>query len=99
MKTRFVFALSLTLLAPSAPTLAHDPSLPKKDSTVPECAQMKDMDTSKMDMNDPVTKAMRQQCQDQIKDHDEDAESHDHSMTSAPGLETKTPPATDVAKP
>lgn len=99
MKARIVFALSLTLMAPSAPTLAHDPSLHKQDGTAPECATIKDMDMSKADINDPVTKAMQQRCHDQMKDHDEDAESHDGSMTNAPGSETKTPPVTDVAKP
>jgi hypothetical protein len=99
MKARFAVALSLTLMAPSLPTLAHDPSLHKKEGTAPECAKMKDMDMSKMDMSDPVAKAMQQQCRDQMKDHDEDAEPHDHSMTNAPGPQTKTPPAADVAKP
>ena len=99
MKTRFILALLLAFLVPSAPTLAHDPSLHEQDGTAPECAKMKDMDMSKMDMNDPVAKAMQQQCQDQMKDDDEDAESHDHSMTNVPGPDTKTPPATDSAKP
>ena len=96
MKTQLVLALALVAL--SAPTLAHDPNLHEQQGTAPECAKMKDMDMSKMDMNDPVTKAMQQQCHEAMKDDDEDGESHDHSMTDASSPGTKAPPAIDAAK-
>lgn len=46
--------------------LAHDPAEHAKDAAsanaAPDCAKMKDMDLSKMDMNDPVVQAMQKKC-------------------------------------
>tara|TARA_R110002049_G_scaffold72267_5_gene186450 strand:- start:300 stop:593 length:294 start_codon:yes stop_codon:yes gene_type:complete len=41
---------------------AHDPKEHMKDAEDPNCAAMKNMDHSKMDMNDPVMQAMMKQC-------------------------------------
>ena len=41
---------------------AHDPKEHMKDAEKPDCAAMKNMDHSKMDMNDPVMQAMMKQC-------------------------------------
>ncbi len=43
---------------------AHDPKEHMKDAEKPDCKAMKDMDHSKMDMNDPVMQAMMKQCMD-----------------------------------
>lgn len=46
--------------------LAHDPAEHAKEAAAanaaPDCAKMKDMDMSKMDMNDPVVQAMHKKC-------------------------------------
>lgn len=50
-------ALTLTLAVQ-----AHDPKEHMKDAERPDCAAMKDMDHSTMDMNDPVMQAMMKKC-------------------------------------
>ena len=42
--------------------LAHDPALHTKKAEKPKCEAMKNMDHSKMDMNDPVMMAMMKKC-------------------------------------
>lgn len=46
--------------------LAHDPAEHAKEAAsanaAPDCMKMKDMDMSKMDMNDPVVQAMHKKC-------------------------------------
>ena len=41
---------------------AHDPALHTKKAEKPKCEAMKNMDHSKMDMNDPVMMAMMKKC-------------------------------------
>ena len=41
---------------------AHDPSMHNKKAEKPKCEAMKNMDHSKMDMNDPVMMAMMKKC-------------------------------------
>ncbi len=45
---------------------AHDPAEHAKESAAakagPDCASMKNMDMSKMDMSDPVAKAIHEKC-------------------------------------
>lgn len=42
---------------------AHDPSQHKKENAEkPKCEAIKNMDTSTMDMNDPIMQAMMKQC-------------------------------------
>jgi len=67
--------LVLAALGAAFSAQAHDPKEHMKDAENPNCAAMKDMDHSKMDMNDPVMQAMMKQC---MKDmHNDDG---DHSM-------------------
>ena len=66
-------AFPVLLVALSAQ--AHDPAEHMKGSEKPDCAVMKDMDHSKMDMNDPVTQAMMQKCMDEL--HQDEAGSND----------------------
>lgn len=76
MKVRFVLLLTLLGLSPTA--LAHDPSQHKaNDAAPPDCAKMKDMDMSEMDMNDPVMKAMHAKCKDWMEHG-----SREHDKTS-----------------
>lgn len=63
---------SVTALASAAQ--AHDPKEHMKDAEKPNCAAMKDMDHSKMDMNDPVTQAMMKQCMESMHGDDEVSE-------------------------
>ncbi|MCZ6855967.1 MAG: hypothetical protein O7G86_18785 [Gammaproteobacteria bacterium] len=65
--------LAVTLVA--LPGLAHDPKEHEAESVSPDCAAMKDMDTSKMAKDDPVLMAMLQKCGDAMNDEAE----HDHS--------------------
>lgn len=93
MKTRFHIALSTALVALSLPAFAHDPSQHKaQESSGPDCAAMKDMDMSKMDMNDPVMKAMHDKCMAQMKhdDMDHGATKHD-DMNDMPGMDHGKP--------
>lgn len=63
MNNHLSIALSLTLAALSCSTLAHDPSThEQKDATSPDCSSLKDKDASKMDMNDPLMRALHDQC-------------------------------------
>jgi hypothetical protein len=42
---------------------AHDPAMHKKENAEkPKCEAIKNMDTSTMDMNDPIMQAMMKQC-------------------------------------
>jgi hypothetical protein len=49
---------------------AHDPKEHMKDAEKPDCAAMKNMDHSKMDMNDPVMQAMMKQCMKEMHQGD-----------------------------
>jgi hypothetical protein len=61
LSTTVVIAASSVLWLNSA--YAHDASMHKKDNAEkPKCEAMKDMDYSKMDMNDPIIQAMMKQC-------------------------------------
>ena len=85
MKTRYSIALSLALATLSLSAVAHDPKLHKQQgAAAPDCSQMKNMDMSKMDMNDPVMKAMHQKCKD--------------SMNRDGMHKKKTPPSTSKDK-
>ncbi|MES2883730.1 MAG: hypothetical protein V4709_02930 [Pseudomonadota bacterium] len=58
--------LAVALLSITQSALAHDPAEHAKDAEIakagPDCAAMKTMDHSKMDVNDPVMKAMMIRC-------------------------------------
>lgn len=92
MKNGFPITLSLALTAMSLSALAHDPSLhKKKDAAPPDCARMQDMDLSKMDMNDPLMKALHDKCKNAL--------AHDHmqgqDMKDMPDMEKKIEQPTD----
>ncbi|MFA7556026.1 MAG: hypothetical protein WCY88_17410 [Spongiibacteraceae bacterium] len=85
MKTKtLTFAMALSTLAFTLSAQAHDPKEHMKDAKAPECAAMKDMDHSKMDMDDPVMQAMMKQCmKDMHGDDTGEEESHeDHEKES-----------------
>jgi uncharacterized protein involved in copper resistance len=54
--------LALAALGVTFAVQAHDPKEHMKNAENPNCAVMKDMDHSKMDMDDPVMQAMMKQC-------------------------------------
>ncbi|MCE9686126.1 hypothetical protein LZP73_07835 [Shewanella sp. AS16] len=64
--------LSLSLLCLSLSALlslsaqAHDPKEHMKDGHKPNCAAMKGMDHSKMDMTDPLMQALMRKCTQQM---------------------------------
>ncbi len=72
----------LTLTTAAALTIsaqAHDPKEHMADAEKADCAAMKDMDHSKMDMNDPVTMAMMKKCKDASHAEDQSQDGQDQS--------------------
>jgi len=69
----YFVALPALMMALSAQ--AHNPEEHINKGQAPNCAAMKDMDHSKMDMNDPVMQAMMQKCmpKDELTSKDGDA--------------------------
>ena len=59
-------ACTSVLLLIAQPVFAHDPAQHAKEAAAatakPNCAAIKDMDMSKMNMNDPVMQAMHAKC-------------------------------------
>ena len=79
----FCAAALATLLATSV--LAHDPKEHAGETEKPKCSAMKNMDHSKMNMDDPVMQAMMKKCMSQMN-HDESAgkdDVPDHEQKSA----------------
>lgn len=92
--TTLIATAGLTLVSVSA--IAHDPKEHQKEAAQSaDCAKLKDMDMSKMDMNDPVVKALHQKCEAQM--HHEHGDSNKHSeadhAASAEGAKSSTAPA------
>lgn len=74
MKNKYLSpVLALTVLGVAFSAYSHDPKEHMKDVEKPNCAAMKDMDHSNMDMNDPVMQAMMKQC---MKDMHHGDDSH-----------------------
>lgn len=69
----------ITLIAASFGAVAHDPKEHMSDEQPPNCAAMKDM---KMDMKDPVAKAMMAKCMKDM-DHDEGSAKPDMKKDSS----------------
>jgi len=69
--------ITLSALAFAISAQAHDPKEHMKDAQEPDCAAFKDMDHSKMDMDDPVTQAIMKKC---MKDMDHDKSENDQSL-------------------
>ncbi|HNP34362.1 MAG TPA: hypothetical protein PKK10_00805 [Woeseiaceae bacterium] len=79
MKTKTLsFAIALSTFAFALSAQAHDPKEHMKDAENPDCSAMKNMDHSKMDMDDPVMQAMMKQCMQDMQ-HDEASESDGHA--------------------
>lgn len=76
--------LVLAALGVTFSAQAHDPKEHMKDAENPNCAAMKDMDHSKMDMNDPVMQAMMKQCMKDMH-HDDDSHAMNHDDASDDG--------------
>ncbi len=76
-------AVPALLLAVSA--YAHDPAEHMKDNEgqKPDCSAMKNMDHSKIDMDDPVMQAMMQKCMKQMHGDQTQGED-DHSAHQQP---------------
>ena len=70
-------ALVLTLTAQ-----AHDPKEHMNEKQTPDCAAMKEMDHSKMNMNDPVMQAMMQKSMG--KDTKMSSDGHDEAEVKEP---------------
>ena len=70
-KTLLGCTLALSGLLMIAPVFAHDPAEHTKTVEAPDCAAMKKMDHSKMDMNDPVMQAMMKKCSPAHAEHKE----------------------------
>lgn len=86
--------LGLVLGASVPLAIAHDPAEHAKEAAAknapPDCAAMKNMDHSKMDMNDPVMKAMMAKC-GAAMDHS-GMEGMDHSKMGAKPSGSATKP-------
>lgn len=79
---RFSTFIVLAALGMALSAQAHDPKEHTKDAEKPDCAAMKNMDHSKMDMKDPVMQAMMKQC---MKDMQHDGSDHEASETDHQG--------------
>jgi hypothetical protein len=95
-------SLSWLLAAPAlALTLsvqAHDPKEHMKDTEQPDCAAMKDMDHSKMDMNDPVMQAMMKKCMGAMHG-DQSASDMEHGGHDADTKESEGEKPTEETQP
>lgn len=86
MKTFLTLAFSVAVAVAASPALAHDPGKHQESGkTAPDCSSMKNMDMSKMDMNDPVMKAMHDKCMSHMHGHGDNAPSQDHSGQDSDG--------------
>ncbi len=87
MKTRFSMVFFSVLTVLSLPVTAHDPSLhQKKGTAAPDCTLMKDMDTSKVDMKDPVMRALYDKCKDQLQGDETRHDDAGHHDNDQPGI-------------
>lgn len=73
--------LVLAALGVAFSAQAHDPKEHMKDAETPNCTAMKDMDHSKMDMNDPVMQAMMKKCMKDMH-HGDDSQAMNHDDAS-----------------
>lgn len=86
-------ALSLPalLVALALPVHAHDPSEHMEGAEQPDCSAMTDMDHPEMDPSDPVARAMRQKCMQEMHGETPDAGNRDPEQDAGP--EEKDAPA------
>ena len=100
MNIKRALGLSVAAMIWASATQAHDPSEHQGAAESPDCEKMKELDHSKMDMNDPVMQAMMEQCAKANHQHDStgaekkvESMGHDHhkmmgSHSSADGAES-----------
>tara|TARA_R110001606_G_C15403585_1_gene653690 strand:+ start:4901 stop:5176 length:276 start_codon:yes stop_codon:yes gene_type:complete len=82
MKTKFFTSiLTLSTLVFTLTAHAHDPKEHMQNAEKPDCAAMKNMDNSKMDMSDPITQAMMKQCMDTPNKDQKPENDHDGHST------------------
>ena len=77
MKTKaLVAAVAAALICTAAS--AHDPKEHQKEAAqTADCSKLKGMDMSKMDMTDPVMKALHKKCEAQMHHEHEDQSKKD----------------------
>src|SRR3954469_8383687 len=69
---KWVIGVAAVLVTVSAS--AHDPKEHEKEAQqAADCAKLNDMDMSKMDPNDPITKALHKKCEAQVHHHHDEA--------------------------
>jgi len=104
MKKTLRLTLATGLLAVGTLAFAHDPAEHAKEAAAakagPDCAAM---DHSKMDMNDPVAKAMMAKCAGAAKAAEKPAEMKgmegmDHSKMAKPDAAKPAAPHNDAHK-
>ena len=84
MKRSHSMALSIFIGALTAAAYAHDASLHEHEGTAaPDCSEVRDMDPNKMNMQDPLMKALQEKCKGAMDHHDMDG----HDMSAMPGME------------
>lgn len=105
MKTAALLFLSLALSGWAMPSSAHDPKEhQQQEAAAADCSKMKDMDPAKMDMSDPVTKALHAKCKKQMEHdamahgHNADGSEKSPTASSAGATGKTTTPAVDCSK-
>lgn len=68
----FTSVITILTLGVAFSAQAHDPKEHMEDAEKPDCTAMKNMDHSKMDMNDPVMQAMMKKCMKDMKNMQQD---------------------------
>ena len=96
MKNTIRIALTVVSFAFAQGAFAHDPAEHAREAAEAkkgaDCAAMKKMDMSKMDVNDPIMKAMMTKC----AQHSEGQHEHaGHSHADAPAAASTAKPDTD----
>lgn len=83
-----VAALAAALMSMSAS--AHDPKEHEKEAAQSaDCSKLKGMDMSKMDMNDPVMKALHKKCEAQMHHEHEKASKQENASRDEHGRDHK----------
>ena len=93
MKKTPSIALSIFIAALASSASAHDASLHEREgAAAPDCSQVTDMDPSKMDMKDPLMKALQEKCKGAMDHHDMEGD----DMSAMPGMEHPMVKPTDT---
>lgn len=96
MKIAMLTILTVLGGALALPSFAHDPKEHQaQGATAPDCSKLKTMDASKMDVNDPVVKALQAKCKKQMEHEKMEQEV---AKGAAGTHKTGTPPAASAAQ-